>query len=126
MLGRLRVLLITGLVVLPVTADLRRGFVWSEASAQKQRANLESFPWCSFIRVNWYNFGVWSTSNYATDIPESNCVLAQCMSRGLCVSEVNMDCTPGCHPVANLNLIQDCIARRCIRMPAVRPPPFPK
>jgi hypothetical protein len=34
MLERLRVLLIVALVVLPVTADLRDGLIWSEASAQ--------------------------------------------------------------------------------------------
>lgn len=120
MVGRLRVLLMAGLVVLPVTADLQHGFVWSEASAQKKRLNLEVFPWCSFIKVHWYKFGVWYTSGYATDIPERYCVRAQCLSRGWCVSEVKMDCTPGCSPVANLNLTQDCIERRCT---AVRRPP---
>jgi hypothetical protein len=57
MLGRLRVLLILGLVISPVTADLRHGFLWSEASAKKTYSPFVLpllywfYPQCSF---GWY------------------------------------------------------------------------
>ena len=59
MLGRLRVLLILGLVISPVTANLHHGIVWSEASAQDKSQPAQPlyyfYPWCTYGKFKYYD-----------------------------------------------------------------------
>ena len=77
-------------------------------------AEVDLFPECSYILLSWYNFGVFSYSQFATDVP--NCVRAQCLSRGWCTSELKMECQGdfGCRGPIATKLTQDCIQRICV------------
>jgi hypothetical protein len=90
MLGRLRVLLILGLVVSPVTADLRHGFLWSEASAEKTYSPFVLpllnwfYPQCTFGYYKSYDAsGKFGSVSWAD---KYGC-RTQCVRHDWCISE---------------------------------------
>jgi hypothetical protein len=138
MSGRLRVLLIVALLVLPVTADLRDGLIWSQASAQKDTSAaflpgsylLNIFPWCTYGKYISYSvsgqiigshpwFLVYGTNG------QWNCRRAICRRSDWCISEVKVG-SPlpyGPYPVPS-KITWGCVEALCITVRAVRPIPY--
>jgi hypothetical protein len=109
MFGCLRWLLIAAIVVLPVTADLRQGFTWSEASAQYH-------PNCDPLLMNYYYFNRFIGSQVRFRSPAPNCVAPRCVLWGACISEVRLDY--GLLQQDKLNP-KGCLLRICTGGPAV-------
>jgi hypothetical protein len=96
MFGCLRWLLVGAIAVLPVTVDLRRGFTWSEASAQ----DIWSLN-CDPVVLNYYSFNRFVGSQVRFRTPPPNCVAPTCVLWGACISEVRLD--NGLLPQSKLN-----------------------
>jgi hypothetical protein len=108
MFGRLRWLLVGAIVVSPVTLDLRRGFTWSEASAQYLN--------CDPIVLNYYSFNQFIGSVVRFRSPPPTCVAPACAAWGACISEARLDF--GLLQQNKLNP-QGCLLRVCRSRPAV-------
>jgi hypothetical protein len=126
MLGRLRVLLITGLVVLPVTADLHHGFRWSVASAQKTYSApfvlplYYLYPWCTSGKFKYYDASgkLYGSGSWHDPIEGTwgfNCAQAMCRRKDWCISEARNGPYPYYTPT---KITYDCVEEICI---AVRP-----
>ena len=108
MFGRLRWLLVGAIVISPVTVDLRRGFTWSEASAQYLN--------CAPIVLNYYSFNQFIGSVVRFRSPPPTCVTPTCVRWGACISEARLDF--GLFQQNKLNP-QGCLLRVCTSRPAV-------
>jgi hypothetical protein len=111
MFGCLRWLLVGAIVVSPVTVDLRRGFTWSEASAQ----DIWSLN-CDPVVLNYYSFNRFNGSQVRFRSPPPSCVAPTCVLWGACISEVRLDF--GLLPQSKLNP-NGCLLRICRSRPAV-------
>jgi hypothetical protein len=134
-LGRLRVLLILGLVVSPVTADLRHGFLWSvAASAPPKNAVTQPalplyyiYPWCTFTTLKYYNAsGRLYGTRYAHDPVVGNpgkfdCVRTMCVRHDWCISEASN--WPGQTDYTPTKITNGCVQEICIAVRPPRPPP---
>jgi hypothetical protein len=69
MFGCLRWLLVAAIAVSPVTVDLRRGFTWSDASAQ----DIWTLN-CDPVVLNYYSFNRFVGSQVRFRTPPPNCV----------------------------------------------------
>jgi len=108
MFGRLRWLIAAAIVVSPVTVDLRRGFNWSEASAQYLN--------CDPVVLNYYSFDRFIGSVVRFRSPPPACGAPACIRWGACVSEVRLDF--GLLQQNKLNP-NGCLLRVCTSRPAV-------
>ena len=111
MFGCLRWLLVGAIAVLPVTVDLRRGFTWSEASAQ----DIWSLN-CDPVVLNYYSFDRFVGSQVRFRSPPPACGALACVRWGACVSEVRLDF--GLLQQNKLNP-NGCLLRVCTSRPAV-------
>jgi hypothetical protein len=111
MFGRLRWLLVAAIVVSPVSVELRRGFTWSEASAQ----DIGSLN-CDPVVVNYYSFDRFVGSVVKFRSPPPTCVAPTCVAWGACISEVRLDF--GLLQQNKLNP-RGCLLRVCTYRPAV-------
>jgi hypothetical protein len=102
MFGRLRWLLVAAIVVAPVTVDWRRGFAWSEASAQ--------YLDCDPVVLNYYTLGRYVGSQVMPRSPPPNCIAPTCVRWGACISEVRI--VFGSLPQSKLNP-NGCLLRIC-------------
>jgi hypothetical protein len=114
MLGSLRLPLIVSLVLSPVTADLRHGLNWSEASA---------VPYCEPYQMTTYDPIFWQPWTYYTNYNPPvyqglGCYQYQCVRRGLCVSEARTD--PGGPVVTPTKISRGCLHTICIKTRAYR------
>jgi hypothetical protein len=135
MLGRLRVLLILGLVVSPVTADLRDGLIWSEASAQNSSVPAIPlyyiYPWCTYgvfksydDRLRLIGTSHWQDMNYGDSIGTPSmhgCYKTMCLRHDWCISEAKFY-SPSPDPFPS-KITYGCVEAICITVRAVRPPP---
>jgi hypothetical protein len=112
MFGVLRWLLLAAILVSPVTVDLRRGFTWSEASAQDIPGILN----CDPVVLNYYSFNQFIGSQVMFHSPPPSCVTPTCVRWGACVSEVRLDF--GLLQQSKLNP-RGCLLRICTPRTAV-------
>jgi hypothetical protein len=111
MSGCLRWLLVAAIAVASVTVDLRRGFTWSEASAQ----DIWTLN-CDPVVLNFYSFNRFVGSQVRFRTPPPNCAAPTCVLWGACISEVRLD--NGLLPQSKLNP-NGCLLRICRSRPAV-------
>ena len=110
MFGCLRWLLAAAIALSPVTVDLRRGFTWSDASAQ----DIWSLN-CDPVVLNYYSFNRFVGSQVRFRTPPPNCVAPTCVLWGACISEVRLDAGLLQQSKFNPN---GCLLRVCTSRPA--------
>lgn len=107
MFGRLRWLLVAAIVLSPATVDWRRGYTWSEASAQ--------YVPCDPVVVNYFSFDRFVGSVVRFRTPPPACGVPACILWGACVSEIRLD-----YGLLQQNKLNPngCLLRVCTSRPA--------
>jgi hypothetical protein len=103
MFGRLRwLLVVTAIVLAPVTIDLRHGVNWSNASAQ--------YLQCDPLVLNYYRSNQYVGTQVMPRSPPPSCLAPTCVLWGACISEVKLDY--GLQRESKLNP-RGCLLRIC-------------